>query len=139
MWKAPGVYCREFFILLQRLLMSRPLLLPMEILIKKLYGPRHTVYHAIPDALQVFGGITEEIRNAFPGNLPAAFNVGGASISLPEAMGLMDKDQSPILPDVLTGFQNGCKGLPSGLNACFRSRFHFVINLEREEHLPPGV
>src|ERR1043165_6083207 len=52
----------------------------------ELYGPRSNVYHAVTEAFQVFGGITEEIRNAFPGNYPAIFNMGGASISLPEAM-----------------------------------------------------
>jgi HEAT repeat protein len=35
------------------------------------------------------------------------FNMGGASLSLPEAMGLMDKDQSPMLLNALTRFQNG--------------------------------
>jgi HEAT repeat protein len=73
----------------------------------ELYGPRSSVYHAVTEAFQMFGGITEEIRNAFPGNYPAMFNMGGASLSLPEAMGLMDKDQSPILLNALTKFQNG--------------------------------
>jgi HEAT repeat protein len=74
---------------------------------EELYGPRSSVYHAIAEAFQVFSGITEEIKNAFPGDYPAMFNMGGASISLPEAMGLMDKDQSPILLNALTRFQNG--------------------------------
>jgi len=73
----------------------------------ELYGPRSSVYHAVAEAFQTFGFISDEIKNAFPGNYPAMFNMGGASISLPEAMGLMDKDQSPILLDALTRFQNG--------------------------------
>lgn len=73
----------------------------------ELYGPRSSVYHAVAEAFQIFGCITEEITNAFPGNYPAMFNMGGASLSLPEAMGLMDKDQSPILLNALTRFQNG--------------------------------
>jgi HEAT repeat protein len=72
-----------------------------------LYGRRSSVYHAVAEALQVFGGITEEIQNAFPGDYPAMFNMAGAAISLPEAMGLMDKDQSPILLHALERFQNG--------------------------------
>jgi hypothetical protein len=35
------------------------------------------------------------------------FNMGGASISLPESMGLLDHLQSPGLLDALTRFQNG--------------------------------
>jgi HEAT repeat protein len=73
----------------------------------ELYGPRSSVYHAVAEAFQMFGRITEEIRNAFPGSYPAMFNMGGASLSLPEAMGIMDKDQSPILLNALTRFQNG--------------------------------
>jgi HEAT repeat protein len=73
----------------------------------ELYGPRSSVYHAVTEAFQMFGCITEEIRNAFPGSYPAMFNMGGASLSLPEAMGIMDKDQSPILLNALTKFQNG--------------------------------
>ncbi len=73
----------------------------------ELYGPRTSVYHAVAEAFQIFGCITDEIRNAFPGRYPAMFNIGGASLSLPEAMGLMEKDQSPILLNALTRFQNG--------------------------------
>jgi HEAT repeat protein len=73
----------------------------------ELYGPRSSVYHAVAEAFQMFGCISEEITNAFPGSYPAMFNMGGASLSLPEAMGLMDKDQSPILLNALTKFQNG--------------------------------
>ena len=72
-----------------------------------LYGPRSGVYHAITETFQRFGGITDELKNAFPGNYPAMFNMGGASISLPEAMGLMDNDQSSILQNALARFQNG--------------------------------
>ena len=73
----------------------------------ELYGPRSSVYHAVAEAFQMFGCISEEITNAFPGSYPAMFNMGGASLSLPEAMGLMDKDQSPMLLNALKRFQNG--------------------------------
>jgi HEAT repeat protein len=73
----------------------------------ELYGPRSSIYHAVAEAFQIFGCISDEITNAFPGSYPAMFNMGGASLSLPEAMGLMDKDQSPMLLNALTRFQNG--------------------------------
>ena len=62
----------------------------------ELYGPRSSVYHAVTDAFQLFGDIEEEIKNAFPGNYPAMFNMGGAPISLPEAMGLLGNSPSNI-------------------------------------------
>jgi HEAT repeat protein len=73
----------------------------------ELYGPRSNIYHAVTEAFQHLGNITTEIANAFPGNYPAMFNMGGASISLPESMGLLDHLQSPGLLDALTRFQNG--------------------------------
>ena len=72
----------------------------------ELYSPRAQVYRAITDAFQNFGGITNEIKNAFPGNYPAVFNMGGTSINLPEAMGLLG-NQSNMLNDALARFQAG--------------------------------
>jgi HEAT repeat protein len=57
-----------------------------------LYGPRSSIYHAVTDALQSFSGVSDEIKNAFPGSYPAVFNMAGAPISLPEAMGLVGND-----------------------------------------------
>ena len=72
----------------------------------ELYGPRSSVYHAVTEAFQAFGGISEEIRSAFPGNYPALFNMGGAPLSLPEAMGFPG-NQSHLLMDALAKFQKG--------------------------------
>ena len=73
----------------------------------ELYGPRSSVYHAIAEAFQSFGSISNEIKNAFPGNYPAMFNMGGAPISLPEAMGFLGNQQSNLLSDALARFQMG--------------------------------
>ena len=73
----------------------------------ELYGPRSSVYRAVTEAFQVFGGIMNEIRNAFPGNYPAMFNVGGAPISLPEAMGLLGNNQPSLLSDAIAKLQMG--------------------------------
>jgi HEAT repeat protein len=72
-----------------------------------LYGPRSGVYRAVTEAFQTFGGISGEIKNAFPGKYPAMFNMGGASISLPEAMGLFGNDPSHPLRDALARLQAG--------------------------------
>jgi HEAT repeat protein len=73
----------------------------------ELYGPHSHLYHAVTEAFHSFGSIAEEIKNAFPGSYPAMFNVGGAPLSLPEAMGLLGNDQSQILNDAFTRFQSG--------------------------------
>jgi hypothetical protein len=52
------------------------------------------VYHAVTEAFQIFGGATEEIKNAFPGNYPAMFNMAGAPFSLPEVIGLSGNSPS---------------------------------------------
>ncbi|HKY55802.1 MAG TPA: HEAT repeat domain-containing protein [Anaerolineales bacterium] len=72
-----------------------------------LYGPRSSLYHAVTQAFQNFGGITEEIKNAFPGNYPPMFNMGGASLSLPEAMGLLGNTQPNMLHDALSKLHEG--------------------------------
>jgi HEAT repeat protein len=73
----------------------------------QLYGPHSSVYRAVTEAFQAFGGITNEIKNAFPGNYPAMFNVGGATISLPEAMGLLGNNQPSLLSDAIAKLQTG--------------------------------
>jgi HEAT repeat protein len=73
----------------------------------QLYGPHSSVYRAITEAFQGFGGITNEIKNAFPGNYPAIFNMGGAPISLPEAMGFLGNDQPNLLSDAIAKLQTG--------------------------------
>jgi len=73
----------------------------------ELYGPRSSVYRAVAEAFQSFGGITNEIKNAFPGSYPAMFNMGGAALSLPEAMGLLGSHPSNPLSEVLARFQTG--------------------------------
>ena len=73
----------------------------------ELYGPRSSVYHAVAEVFQIFGEIGNEIKNAFPGNYPAMLNMGGAPISLPEAMGMLGNNQSTILSDALSKFQMG--------------------------------
>ena len=73
----------------------------------ELYGPHSHLYHAVTEAFHSFGSIAEEIKNAFPGSYPAMFNVGGAPLSLPEAMGLLGNDQSQILNEAFTRFQSG--------------------------------
>jgi HEAT repeat protein len=80
----------------------------------ELYGPHSGTYRAVTNAFQLFGGVTGEIENAFPGNYPAMFNLGGAPISLPEAMGLMGKSQLNILNDALSRFQTDFK-LPENM------------------------
>ena len=73
----------------------------------ELYGPRASVYRAVTEAFQALGGITNEIKNAFPGNYPAMFNMGGAPISLPEAMGLLGNNQPNLLSDAIAKLQTG--------------------------------
>jgi HEAT repeat protein len=86
-----------------------------------LYGPRSSVYHAVTEAFQSFGGIVDEINNAFPGSYPPMFNTGGAPLSLPEAMGLLGKAPSNVLKDALSRLQGGqaepieVPGLPSDI------------------------
>ena len=70
----------------------------------ELYGPYSTVYHAVTEAFQAFGGIAEEIKNAFPGTYPT-MNMGGAPISLPEAMGLLGTLKGNPLRVSLPGFK----------------------------------
>ena len=73
----------------------------------ELYGRRASVYRAVTQTFQEFGGITDEIKDAFPGKFPVMFNMGGASLSLPEAMGFLGKDQSSLLNDAIARFQTG--------------------------------
>ncbi len=72
-----------------------------------LYGSHSSGYHSVAEAFQTFGGIKDEIKNAFPGNYPAMFNMGGAPLSLPEPMGLMGNDQTNLLSDSISRFQAG--------------------------------
>jgi HEAT repeat protein len=87
----------------------------------ELYGPYSNVYHAITEAFQMFGDVTEEIKKAFPGKYPAMFNMGGAPLSLPEAMGLLGHAQSDILSEAISRLQHGIPkpadthGLPADL------------------------
>lgn len=83
-----------------------PLLLDL-LVDDELYGPRAGVYHAVTDAFQVFAGITDEIKNAFPGKYPAMFSMGGAPFSLPEVMGLVGKEGPPQLKDMISNLQSG--------------------------------
>jgi len=73
----------------------------------ELQGPHSNVYHAVTEAFQDLGGITDQIKNAFPGDYPALFNMGGAQIGLPEAMGLLENDPSRMLGDALAKLQTG--------------------------------
>jgi hypothetical protein len=78
----------------------------------EIYGPRSSVYHAITETFQMLGNISIEIKNAFSGNYPAMFNMGGAALSLPETLGLMEPLQSSGLINSFTKFQNGSEDLP---------------------------
>lgn len=73
----------------------------------ELYGPRTGLYHAVTEALQILAGISTEIKNAFPGNYPPMFNMGGAPFDLPQAMGLMGNLQADALLNAFAQFQNG--------------------------------
>jgi HEAT repeat protein len=84
----------------------------------ELYGPRSSIYHAVTNAFQTFSGVTAEINNAFPGNYPAMFNMGGAPFSLPEAMGFLGNAPS-------NGLSEGISRLLSGT--------------PKQVELPPGV
>lgn len=92
----------------------------------ELYGPNSGIYHAVTEAFQMFSGVANEIKNAFPGKYPAMFNMGGAPISLPEAMGLLRRGPSlpgsDYLQEMLSSFQSGTPqpiemppGIPSDL------------------------
>jgi hypothetical protein len=73
----------------------------------------------VTEAFQIFGGVTAEIRNAFPGNYPAMFNMGGAAISLPEAMGLFgNRPANNMLKETFSRLQSG---------------------IPRQVDLPPGI
>jgi HEAT repeat protein len=86
-----------------------------------LYGPGSSIYHAVTEAFQSFGDIADEINSAFPGNYPPMFNMGGAPLSLPEAMGLLGNTPSNVLKDALSRLQGGqaepieVPGLPSDI------------------------
>jgi HEAT repeat protein len=74
----------------------------------ELYGPRSGVYHAVTEAFQIFSGITEKIKNAFPGNYPPMFNMQGAPFSLPEAMGFLENNPADnMLNEAFSRFQSG--------------------------------
>lgn len=73
----------------------------------ELYGRQSSVCHAVTEAFQVLSGINEEIENAFPGEYPPMFYMGGAQVGLPEAMGLLRNHPSRMLTDALTKLQTG--------------------------------
>lgn len=73
----------------------------------ELFGRQSDVYHAITEAFQMFGGITEDIENAFPGEYPPMFSVGRAQLSLPEAISFVRNDPSRMLVEALTKLQTG--------------------------------
>ena len=87
----------------------------------ELYGPHSNIYHAVTEAFQMFSGITDEIKTAFPGNYPAMFSMGGAPISLPEAMGLLGNNPgSDFLKEAFSRLQSGIPKqveLPPGIPA----------------------
>jgi HEAT repeat protein len=86
----------------------------------ELYGPRSNIYRAVTDAFQIFSGITDEIHNAFPGNYPAMFNMGGAPINLPEVMKLLDHSPADDLKDAFSRLLSGTPEqveLPPGIPA----------------------
>ncbi|HEX5809151.1 MAG TPA: HEAT repeat domain-containing protein [Anaerolineales bacterium] len=81
----------------------------------ELYGPHASVYHAVTEAFQAFGGVSAEIKSAFPGNYPAMFNMGGATFSLPEAMGFLG---NAPLNEMLSRLQSDTPGkdeVPPGI------------------------
>jgi HEAT repeat protein len=84
----------------------------------ELYGPRASIYRAVTDALQLFSGVNDEMKNAFPGNYPPLLNAGGAPMSLPEAMGFLGSEQ---LNEALSRLQSSTSesveapGIPAGL------------------------
>ena len=88
---------------------------------RELFGPRSSVYHAVAEAFQRFAGIENEVKNAFPGNYPPILNMGGASLSLPEAMGLLGNIQSNMFNNALSRLQGNqaepvdIPGLPSDI------------------------
>lgn len=92
----------------------------------ELYGPHSGTYRAVTNSFQLFGGVTAEIENAFPGNYPAMFNMGGAPISLPEAMGLMGNSQLNILNDALSRFQTDFK-LPENMTGQLAESVHKAV------------
>jgi HEAT repeat protein len=84
----------------------------------ELYGPRSSIYRAVTEAFQIFGGVTAEITNAFPGNYPPMFNMGGTTFSLPEALGLLGNRHSNELSEGVS---------------------RLVNNTPKEVDLPPGI
>jgi len=82
-----------------------------------IYGARSGLYHAVTEAFQSFAGLGAEIKHAFPGEYPAMFNMGGAPLSLPEAMGLLGDNP---LREMLSGPQRDtlkADDLPPGIPA----------------------
>jgi hypothetical protein len=76
----------------------------------ELYGRQSGVYHAVTEAFQRFGGITADIETAFPGDYPLIFRLGGAQVSLPEALGFVRNDPARMLVEALTKLQIGFLG-----------------------------
>jgi HEAT repeat protein len=79
----------------------------------------------VTDAIQQWSGIAAEIKNAFPGKYPAMFNMGGAPLSLPQAMGLMGS-QSSALNEALARLQTGFSK-PEGVPAPVADAAHKAI------------
>ena len=73
----------------------------------ELYGPQTDVYHAVTAAFQRFGGIADDIQNAFPGKYPPMFNMGGAPVSLPEVMGMLGNTHSNMLQNAISKISTG--------------------------------
>jgi hypothetical protein len=73
----------------------------------ELYGPRSNLYHAVTDALQRFSGVRVEIKNAFPGDYPAMFDMGGSAFSLPEVMELFDSSPAHGLKEAVSRLLGG--------------------------------
>jgi|GEM_PF-1793788 len=92
----------------------------------ELYGPYSGTYRAVTNAFQLFGGVTAEMENAFPGSYPAMFNMGGAPVSLPEAMGLMGNSQLNILNDALSRFQTDFK-VPENMTGPLAESVHKAV------------
>jgi hypothetical protein len=73
----------------------------------------------VTEAFQDFGGISAEIKNAFPGNYPPMFNMGSVSFSLPEAMGLLGNRSDELSEGIsrLVSDTPGEVDLPPGISS----------------------
>jgi HEAT repeat protein len=82
----------------------------------QLYGPEADLYRAVTDAFQEFSGIKKTLSNVFPLSSAPSFNIGGASVSLPEMMGVLGNEDFQKLNQMLSDAEGRAEEVSEKLN-----------------------